>query len=164
MVAVIGPNGAGKSTLVRALAGIVPLDEGRVVCDGETWDGDGRRLETRRRDVGMAFQQDLLFPHLSALANVAFGPRSRGAGRRDAERVARAWLTRLGVEDLADRRPAQLSGGQAQRVADRPGPGHRAAPAAARRAAVLPRRRASPWRCASSCPGTSRTSTASPCW
>ena len=117
VVAVIGPNGAGKSTLVRALAGIVPLDDGRVVCDGETWDGDGRRLETRRRDVGMAFQQDLLFPHLTALGNVAFGPRSRGAGRRDAERVAHAWLTQLGVEDLADRRPAQLSGGQAQRVA-----------------------------------------------
>jgi molybdate transport system ATP-binding protein len=65
----------------------------------------------------MAFQPDLLFPHLSALGNVAFGPRSRGVGRRDAEASARAWLSRLGVEELADRRPAQLSGGQAQRVA-----------------------------------------------
>jgi molybdate transport system ATP-binding protein len=117
VVAVIGPNGAGKSTLVRALAGIVPLDAGQVVCDGETWDGDGVRLETRLRDLGMAFQKDLLFPHLSALDNVAFGPRSRGAGRRDAEEAARAWLARLGVEDLAHRRSGQLSGGQAQRVA-----------------------------------------------
>ena len=117
VVAVIGPNGAGKSTLVRALAGIVPLDEGHVTCDGRTWEGDGTRLETRRRALGMAFQKDLLFPHLTALGNVAFGPRSRGARRRDAEGAARAWLARLGVEDLADRRPAQLSGGQAQRVA-----------------------------------------------
>ncbi|MEO5709620.1 MAG: ABC transporter ATP-binding protein [Nocardioidaceae bacterium] len=117
VVAVIGPNGAGKSTLVRALAGIVPLDAGRVVCDDETWDDGGTRRETRRRDLGMAFQKDLLFPHLSSLGNVAFGPRSRGVGRREAEKAARGWLAHLGVEDLADRRPAQLSGGQAQRVA-----------------------------------------------
>jgi molybdate transport system ATP-binding protein len=65
----------------------------------------------------MVFQKELLFPHLTALGNVAFGPRSRGVPRRLAEERARSWLTRLGVEDLADRRPAQLSGGQAQRVA-----------------------------------------------
>jgi len=117
VVAVIGPNGAGKSTLVRALAGVVPLDDGWVTCDGETWDGPASRTETRRREVGMVFQRELLFPHLSALGNVAFGPRSRGVPRRVAEERARAWLTRLGVEDLAGRRPAQLSGGQAQRVA-----------------------------------------------
>ncbi len=117
VVAVIGPNGAGKSTLVRALAGVVPLDDGWVTCDGEAWDGPTTRTETRRREVGMVFQRELLFPHLSALGNVAFGPRSRGVSRRVAEERARAWLTRLGVEDLAGRRPAQLSGGQAQRVA-----------------------------------------------
>jgi molybdate transport system ATP-binding protein len=117
VVAVIGPNGAGKSTLVRALAGVVPLDDGRVVCDGETWDGPATRTETRRRGIGMVFQKEMLFPHLTALGNVAFGPRSRGASRRVAEERARTWLARLGVEDLADRRPAQLSGGQAQRVA-----------------------------------------------
>ena len=118
VVAVIGPNGAGKSTLVRALAGIEPLDAGHVVCDGRRWEGDGApRTDIRDRSIGMVFQQELLFPHLSAVGNVAFGPRSRGAGRRAAERTARGWLTRLGVEDLAGRRPAQLSGGQAQRVA-----------------------------------------------
>ncbi len=118
VVAVIGPNGAGKSTLVRALAGIEPLDEGQVVCDGRRWEGDGAaRTDIRDRGIGMVFQQELLFPHLSAVDNVAFGPRSRGAGRRAAEQTARAWLTRLGVDDLAERRPAQLSGGQAQRVA-----------------------------------------------
>ena len=116
VVAVIGPNGAGKSTLVRALAGIVPLDAGRVVCDGETWDGGPRgaqRLETRRRDVGMAFQKDLLFPHLTALGNVAFGPRSRGVARREAETAALAWLTRLGVEQGDRVRHALRALGQA---------------------------------------------------
>jgi len=118
VVAVIGPNGAGKSTLVRALAGVEPLDEGRVTCGGETWEGLGaRRVDARRRGVGMVFQQGLLFPHLTALDNVAFGPRSQGARRRTARATARSWLTRLGVEDLADRRPNQLSGGQSQRVA-----------------------------------------------
>ncbi|NUR06366.1 MAG: ABC transporter ATP-binding protein [Nocardioidaceae bacterium] len=117
VIAVIGPNGAGKSTLVRALAGIVPLDDGQVTCDGDIWEGDGAdRLDARERRVGMVFQQELLFPHLTALANVAFGPRARGVPRRDAERTATEWLTRLGVEDLAARRPRQLSGGQAQRV------------------------------------------------
>ena len=118
MVAVIGPNGAGKSTLVRALAGIEPLDDGQVRCDGELWEAPGtRRVDAQRRRVGMVFQQGLLFPHLSAADNVAYGPRSRGIRRRAAEATALTWLTRLGVGDLARRRPAQLSGGQAQRVA-----------------------------------------------
>ncbi|MGN6577365.1 MAG: ABC transporter ATP-binding protein [Nocardioides sp.] len=118
IVAVIGPNGAGKSTLVRALAGIVPLDDGHVTVDGEPWDApDGRRRQVADRRVGMVFQQPRLFPHLDALANVAFGPRARGEGRRGSEERARAWLARLGVEDLGHRKPHQLSGGQAQRVA-----------------------------------------------
>ena len=117
LVAVIGPNGAGKSTLLRALAGLVPLDEGTITCDGAPWEAPGTRLRTQDRNVGMVCQEQLLFPHLSARGNVAFGPRSRGVGRRAAHRVAAEWLDRLGVGDLADRRPAQLSGGQAQRVA-----------------------------------------------
>jgi molybdate transport system ATP-binding protein len=118
VVALIGPNGAGKSTLVRALAGIEPLTEGHVVCDGETWEGYGvRRREARGRQLGVVFQQGLLFPHLTALGNVAFGLRSRGAGRAAAEQEGRGWLDRLGVGDLAGRRPGELSGGQAQRVA-----------------------------------------------
>jgi molybdate transport system ATP-binding protein len=117
VVAVIGPNGAGKSTLLRALAGIVPIGSGHVVCDGQTWEVPGRtRLSARRREVGMAFQGDLLFPHLTALGNAAFGPRSRGVPRKPAERRGLDWLERFGVADLADRRPGQLSGGQAQRV------------------------------------------------
>jgi molybdate transport system ATP-binding protein len=118
VLAVIGPNGAGKSTLVHAIAGSVPLDDGHVRFDGTTWEAPGaRRVETRDRGIGMVFQDRLLFPHLSAVDNVAFGPRSRGARRREADAEAQRWLARLGVEDLARRRPAELSGGQAQRVA-----------------------------------------------
>jgi molybdate transport system ATP-binding protein len=118
VVAVIGPNGAGKSTLVRALAGIVPLSDGRIVVDGELWDGPGRTpRQVPDRSLGMVFQDHRLFPHLDALGNVAFGPRARGASRRAAEELAHTWLARLGVGELARRRPARLSGGQAQRVA-----------------------------------------------
>lgn len=117
VVAVIGPNGAGKSTLVRGLAGIEPLTAGHVLVGGESWEGPGGRREVRHRHVGVVFQNELLFPHLTALGNAAFGPRSRGVRRREAEAAAREWLARFGVEDLAGRRPAQLSGGQAQRVA-----------------------------------------------
>jgi molybdate transport system ATP-binding protein len=118
VVAVIGPNGAGKSTLLRALAGLVPLGDGFVRYDRATWEAPGQgRLRARDRAVGVVFQQQLLFPHLDVLANVAFGPRSRGVPRREAEQRARGWLERFGVEDLAPRRPAAISGGQAQRVA-----------------------------------------------
>ncbi|MGN6130605.1 MAG: ABC transporter ATP-binding protein [Nocardioidaceae bacterium] len=117
VVAVIGPNGAGKSTMLRALAGVVPLTDGEVRCGERTWEGPGVRVRTQDRDVGMVFQHQLLFPHLTALENVAFGPRSRGTGRGEAAELARHWLDRLGVGELADRRPRRLSGGQAQRVA-----------------------------------------------
>jgi molybdate transport system ATP-binding protein len=117
VVAVIGPNGAGKSTFARALAGLVPLDAGHVVCDGETWDdGSGHARTVQERHTGMVFQRQLLFPHLSVLENVAFGPRSRGVRRAAARRRAQDWLDRLGVGELAARRPHEVSGGQAQRV------------------------------------------------
>jgi len=112
VVAVIGPNGAGKSTLVKALAGLVRA-RGHARMEGV----DLLDRPARERGVGMVFQDQLLFPHLSALANVAFGPRARGVRRADAEASAAAWLDRLGIGDLAGRRPGQLSGGQAQRVA-----------------------------------------------
>ncbi|HET6667939.1 MAG TPA: ABC transporter ATP-binding protein [Intrasporangium sp.] len=112
VLAVIGPNGAGKSTLVRALAGLVPA-EGHARLGGV----DLLQVPARDRAVGLVFQGQFLFPHLSALANVAFGPRARGTQRKQAEADARAWLDRFGIGELADRRPRQLSGGQAQRVA-----------------------------------------------
>ena len=117
VVAVLGPNGAGKSTLLHAVAGLLG-DVGTVEVAGETWSAPGTRTRlVRERQVGLAFQGQQLFPHLSALRNVAFGPRSRGASRAASYDVAQAWLDRFGVGALADRRPHQLSGGQAQRVA-----------------------------------------------
>jgi molybdate transport system ATP-binding protein len=109
VIAVVGPNGAGKTTLLRALAGLVPM-QGTVTVDGVSWT-DPPRL-TRDRRIGFVFQDQSLFPHLSAIDNVAFGVRSG-----DKRQSAHDWLVRLGIADLEHRRPAQLSGGQAQRVA-----------------------------------------------
>lgn len=112
VVAVIGPNGAGKSSFVRALAGLLPA-EGTALLDGTDLLG----LSARDREVGLVFQGQLLFPHLSALDNVAFGPRARGRSRREADREAQALLDTFGIGTLSHRRPRELSGGQAQRVA-----------------------------------------------
>jgi molybdate transport system ATP-binding protein len=112
VLAVIGPNGAGKSTLLHALAGLVDV-EGTALLGGTDLLG----LPVRERRVGLVFQGQLLFPHLTALDNVAFGLRARGRARTTAEVVARDWLERFGIADLADRKPRELSGGQAQRVA-----------------------------------------------
>ncbi|MFA6575261.1 MAG: ABC transporter ATP-binding protein [Nocardioides sp.] len=114
VVAVIGPNGAGKTTLLRAVAGLVEM-HGEVTVDGESWTSPRRLVRDRR--LGFVFQDQSLFPHLSALGNVAFGLRTRRTPRREAEATAHEWLERFGVGDLAGRRPAELSGGQAQRVA-----------------------------------------------
>ena len=110
VLVVIGPNGAGKSTLLRAVAGLEP---GRVRVGDHDWTD----LDVPRRRVGYVFQDQSLFPHLSAQDNVAFGPRARGRSRREADAVAREWLERFGIGELAARRPRELSGGQAQRVA-----------------------------------------------
>ncbi|HEX2042006.1 MAG TPA: ABC transporter ATP-binding protein [Acidimicrobiales bacterium] len=118
VVALLGPNGAGKTTLLRALAGLEPLGRGRVVLDGEVLEDAGRvRMPPERRPIGVVFQEYLLFPHLTALDNVAFGLRSRGVPRAAARERAAEWLARLGLSDRGTARPHQLSGGQAQRVA-----------------------------------------------
>ncbi len=101
VVVVLGPNGAGKTTLLNALAGLAPLSGGAVPS----------------LRVGMVFQDYRLFPHLSARENVAFGPRSTGAGRRAAHTLADRWLAHLDLTAHARSRPHQLSGGQCQRVA-----------------------------------------------
>ncbi|MDP9798783.1 molybdate transport system ATP-binding protein [Catenuloplanes nepalensis] len=113
VVALLGPNGAGKSTALRALAGLQPLADGHV----RLGDDDLSALPPEHRPIGVVFQDYLLFPHLSALDNVAFGPRRHGAGRRAARATALDWLTRVGLAEHASKRPRQLSGGQAQRVA-----------------------------------------------
>jgi molybdate transport system ATP-binding protein len=116
-VALLGPNGAGKSTLLGVLAGSLRDDASQVALGERILAGPAAWVPPHGRGIGLLAQDPLLFPHLSVLANVAFGPRSGGASRGAATEAARAWLARTGCADLADRRPAQISGGQAQRVA-----------------------------------------------
>jgi molybdate transport system ATP-binding protein len=120
-LALLGPNGSGKSTCIGIASGVLVPDDGRVALDGTvlTDVGPGRRLVVppHARRTASLTQEALLFPHLDVLDNVGFGPRSRGEGRSSSRRSAQRWLDELGVGDLARRRPASLSGGQAQRVA-----------------------------------------------
>ena len=118
VVAVLGPNGAGKTTLLRAIAGLTPIRSGSVVLDAVVLEDTATRtyVPTERRPIGVVFQNYLLFPHLSALDNIAFGLRARGRGR-DAHVVARRWLERMDLAAYENAKPAALSGGQAQRIA-----------------------------------------------
>jgi molybdate transport system ATP-binding protein len=113
VVALLGPNGAGKTTALRALAGLIGLDDGHITLDYVRLD----RMPTEKRRIGVVFQDYLLFPHLSALDNVAFGPRCRRVPRRLAREQASELLTRMGLAEHVRKKPRQLSGGQAQRVA-----------------------------------------------
>jgi molybdate transport system ATP-binding protein len=119
VVAVVGPNGAGKTTVLRAVAGLEPIARGRVEIGGRVVDepSTGRWLPPAERGVGYVPQDHVLFPHLSALDNVAFGLRAAGGSRRDAAAAATDWLVRLGLGDRLAARPSSLSGGEAQRVA-----------------------------------------------
>lgn len=118
-VALLGENGAGKSSLLAVAAGLLRPDTGRVVLDGNPVldTSAGLDVPPHRRGIALLAQDPLLFPHLSVLENVAFGPRSNGASRRDARNRARHWLSEVGAGELAESRPGELSGGQAQRVA-----------------------------------------------
>ncbi len=118
-IGLLGPNGAGKSTALRTLAGLLQLSSGRIELDGQVLDDaeSGQFVPPERRPAGVVFQDYLLFPHLSALENVAFGLRARGMDRRHAREQADGWLRRVGLGDHARARPRALSGGQAQRVA-----------------------------------------------
>ena len=117
VVVVIGPSGSGKSTLIRCLNLLEDYQHGDVTVDGEKV-VRGKGLAKVRAEVGMVFQSFNLFPHLTALANVALGPlRVRGLLKRDAEERARGLLAKVGLADHAHKFPGQLSGGQQQRVA-----------------------------------------------
>ncbi|MDH6453517.1 MULTISPECIES: ABC transporter ATP-binding protein [unclassified Streptomyces] len=113
VVALLGPNGAGKTTALRALAGLTPLTDGHLRLDGTALE----RTAPESRPVGVVFQDYLLFPHLTALDNVAFGPRCQGATKAEARARAAEWLDRMGLAAHAGAKPRKLSGGQAQRVA-----------------------------------------------
>src|SRR5438067_10242085 len=119
VVALLGPNGAGKTSVLRALAGLLAIDAGRIALDGIVLEepANAIRVPVEQRPIGVVFQDYLLFPHLTVLENVAFGLRARGVGARDARVTAGSWLDRLGVAEYAQARPRTLSGGQAQRVA-----------------------------------------------
>jgi ABC-type polar amino acid transport system ATPase subunit len=121
-VAVVGPSGCGKATLLRCVNALEPFDEGQIDVAGVSLrHGDEpapARLRALREGVGMVFQELHLFPHLTALENVALAPRVVvGQSRTDAEAYGRALLARVGLADRASSHPYQLSGGQKQRVA-----------------------------------------------
>lgn len=118
-VALLGPNGAGKSTVVAALAGLVPIDSGSIQLDGNTLDDPSLDVfvPSDRRNVGVMFQDQLLFAHMSVLDNIAFGLTSRGMATAMANARASDWCETLDLAGLDHRPPRELSGGQAQRVA-----------------------------------------------
>ena len=119
VVALVGPNGVGKTTFLHAVAGLVDLDDGHVTLGSRVLDdvAAGVHVPPEERGCGLVFQQHLLFPHLTAVENVAFGLRARRMARDEARRLSLVWLERLGVSSLADQPASKLSGGQAQRVA-----------------------------------------------
>jgi glutamate transport system ATP-binding protein len=118
VVVVVGASGSGKSTLCRCINRLETIDEGSIAIDGVALPEEGRALAKLRADVGMVFQSFNLFGHKTVLENVTLGPmRVRGVSRGEAEKQARALLTRVGVADKESSYPAELSGGQQQRVA-----------------------------------------------
>jgi molybdate transport system ATP-binding protein len=117
VIGVLGPNGGGKTTTVLALAGVLPLAGGHVRVGGNVWDDGRHRLAPEQRRVGLMLADSLLFPHLRAVDNVAYGPRSRGTDRHRSRERARLELERVGLGDRAASRPHELSSGQRARVA-----------------------------------------------
>ncbi len=117
-VVLMGPSGAGKSTALRCMAGLEPLQGGRVVFDGDVLVGQEQKPRSSNGEIGMVFQQFNLFPHLTAEQNVALAPRRvRGASADESTQAARDLLKQVGLDHHYAHYPAEMSGGQQQRVA-----------------------------------------------
>ena len=118
IIAVIGRSGSGKSTMLRCINGLEPIQEGRIVFDGETVNDPATNLRKLRQRVGIVFQSFNLFPHLSVERNITLAPRVvKGMEREAARELAAGALARVGLAEKIDAYPDQLSGGQQQRVA-----------------------------------------------
>jgi len=118
IVFLIGPSGSGKSTLLRCINVLETIQSGELIVDGISAKGSSTEIRQIRLEAGMVFQQFNLFPHMTALENVMFGPlKVRRSSKAEAERIARDLLDKVGLRDRADHYPSQLSGGQQQRVA-----------------------------------------------
>jgi molybdate transport system ATP-binding protein len=118
-LAIVGANGSGKSTVLQTIAGIAALKSGRLSFNNVVWDEPITKIFTPAQDrhCGVVFQDLRLFPHLSLIANVAYGLRATGLSKQEAHTRAAQELTLVGVDELADRKPGQVSGGERQRAA-----------------------------------------------
>ncbi|MGL9735404.1 MAG: glutamine ABC transporter ATP-binding protein GlnQ [Symbiopectobacterium sp.] len=118
VVVIIGPSGSGKSTLLRCINKLEEITSGELIVDGLKVNDPKVDERLIRQEAGMVFQQFYLFPHLTALENVAFGPiRVRGASKAEAEKLALELLAKVGLSERANHFPSELSGGQQQRIA-----------------------------------------------
>ncbi|MGM0644079.1 MAG: amino acid ABC transporter ATP-binding protein [Thermodesulfobacteriota bacterium] len=118
VVVVVGPSGSGKSTLIRCINCLEMITSGRLIVDNIRIPEETAKIRQIRLEVGMVFQQFNLFPHMTALENIAFGPRkARGRSKIEANKTARELLGKVGLSEFEDKLPSQLSGGQQQRVA-----------------------------------------------
>ena len=118
VVVVVGPSGSGKSTFLRCINVLEDIDGGDLVVDGRSVRGDAARVRAIRREAGMVFQQFNLFPQMTALENVMFGPiHTRGMSRQAARKEAETLLAKVGLAERMNHYPSELSGGQQQRVA-----------------------------------------------
>lgn len=119
VLAITGPNGSGKSTVIHTIAGLIPLRSGQLIADNTTWDSSTTStwVEPENRTCAVVFQDLRLFPHISVIANVAYGLRARGMHKDEALSRAETLLTRVGLKSFETRRPNNISGGERQRVA-----------------------------------------------
>ena len=119
VLAITGPNGSGKSTVIHTIAGLIPMRSGQLIADNTTWDSSTTNtwVEPENRTCAVVFQDLRLFPHMSVIANVAYGLRARGMHKDEALSRAETLLTRVGLKSFEMRRPNNISGGERQRVA-----------------------------------------------